>query len=88
MPGGIHPPPTQWLVWPTPNYIDPITKPKCVLFFACLLGPISAALLLARMWVRIRVQKRAGCDDWLMLVAWVSNATYGRAAEKLTVIAL
>jgi hypothetical protein len=71
MPGGIHPPLSQWLLWPAPNYVDPITKPKYVLFFACLFGPLSVLFLAARLWVRVRVQKSAGWDDWLMLASFV-----------------
>ena len=61
----------QFLIWPKPNYIDPPTKPKYVLVFSCLLGPISLVLLLARLWIRVRIQKNAGVDDWLILASWV-----------------
>ncbi|KZM23798.1 uncharacterized protein EKO05_0009792 [Ascochyta rabiei] len=69
MPGGILPTPEELLSWPVPNYNDPVTKPKYVLVFSCIIGPISIALLLARLWVRIHTQRSAGWDDWLMLVA-------------------
>ncbi|KAF2831695.1 hypothetical protein CC86DRAFT_282536 [Ophiobolus disseminans] len=71
MPGGIHPPASQWFKWPRPNYVDPTTKPKYILVLSCLLGPLSLAVLLARLWVRVRIQKSAGLDDWLMLASWV-----------------
>jgi hypothetical protein len=74
MPGGIHAPTEQWLKWPAPNYVDPPTKPKYVLAFACLLGPISTLLLFARLWIRARVQRRAGWDDWLILASWVCES--------------
>jgi hypothetical protein len=54
-----------------PNYINPPTKSKYVLIAACVLGPISILLLLARLWVRIRLQRNAGLDDWLMLASLV-----------------
>ncbi|CAO2651656.1 Nn.00g042260.m01.CDS01 [Neocucurbitaria sp. VM-36] len=69
MPGGIHPPIEQILEWPRPNYIDPDTRPKYVLIFSCIIGPISIALLFARLWARIRIQNSAGWDDWLMLAS-------------------
>jgi hypothetical protein len=69
---GLRTPPLEvWLNWPRPNYIDPITKPKYVLVLSCILGPISIVMLLARLWVRLRIQRSAGWDDWLMLAAWV-----------------
>ncbi|KAF9700510.1 hypothetical protein EKO04_001498 [Ascochyta lentis] len=70
MPGGMHAPVEQWLSWPAPNYVDPPTKPKYVLVFSCLLGPISTLLLFARLWIRVRVQRSPGWDDWLILVSW------------------
>jgi hypothetical protein len=73
MPGGIHPPIDEILSWSTPNYHNPVTQPKYVLVFSCVVGPISIALLLARLWVRIRMQNSAGWDDWLMLAAAVST---------------
>lgn len=62
MSGGIHPPMEQWQKWPKPNYIDPVTQPKYVLIFSCLLGPISSALIFARLWARIHIQNNAGWD--------------------------
>jgi hypothetical protein len=73
MPGGLRPPLEQFIAWPRPNYDDPITKPKYVLVFSCILGPISLALLVARLWVRLRIQKSAGWDDWLMFASWVCD---------------
>jgi hypothetical protein len=71
MPGGLHPPIEQWLEWPAPNYIDPPTRPPYVLIAACILGPASLATFLARLWVRLRIQKNPGWDDLLMLASWV-----------------
>lgn len=73
MPGGIHPPLEVIATWPKPNYESPQTQPKIILIFACILGPLTVTLLLARLWVRIRMQHNAGLDDWLMLAAIVSN---------------
>ncbi|KAH8714071.1 hypothetical protein GQ44DRAFT_829934, partial [Phaeosphaeriaceae sp. PMI808] len=67
--GGVSPPIEQWLLWPTPNYIDPVTKPKHVLLVSCFFAPISIALLSMRLWVRISAQRSAGWDDWLMLAS-------------------
>lgn len=78
MPGGLHAPIEQWLAWPGPNYIDPPTKPKYVLVVACIFGPICLPTFLARLWVRLRIQKNPGWDDFLMLLAWVGALTTKR----------
>jgi hypothetical protein len=72
MPGGIQPPMEELLSWPIANYENPVTQPKYVLIFSCIIGPMSIALLLARIWVRVHVQHSAGWDDWLMLAAAVT----------------
>ncbi|KAJ4350083.1 uncharacterized protein N0V89_008704 [Didymosphaeria variabile] len=71
MPGGIHPPLSVVLSWPTPNYVGPVTRPKVATILACVLGPLTMLLLFARLWVRIRIQQHAGLDDWLMIAASV-----------------
>ncbi|KAL5410926.1 hypothetical protein PMIN06_002491 [Paraphaeosphaeria minitans] len=71
MPGGIHPPLSVILQWPKPNYISPVTRPNVATIVACVFGPLTTLLLFARLWVRIRVQRNAGLDDWLMIAAIV-----------------
>jgi hypothetical protein len=71
MPGGIHPPLSVILSWPTPNYIDPITRPNITTVLACVFGPVTILLIFARLWVRIRLQQNAALDDWLMIAASV-----------------
>jgi hypothetical protein len=73
MPGGIHPPLEVILAWPKPNYVDPERRSNSMLIVSCVLGPITVALLLARLWVRIFHQRNPGWDDWLMLAATVSK---------------
>ncbi len=69
MPGGLFPPASVWQEWPAGNYDNPVTKPKYLLAFACLLGPISFAVLFARLWVRFRIQRNPGWDDWIMIMS-------------------
>ncbi|KAF2871683.1 hypothetical protein BDV95DRAFT_457021, partial [Massariosphaeria phaeospora] len=65
------PPLDTILSWPTPNYVDPETKSKAVLIIACVFGPLTLGLFIGRLWVRLKIQKNAGWDDWLMIVAMV-----------------
>jgi hypothetical protein len=75
MPGGINPPLEVILNWPKPNYVDPETRSNTMLLVACICGPITIGLMLARLWVRIIHQRTAGWDDWLMLAATVCCLT-------------
>jgi hypothetical protein len=74
MPGGLHPPLEVLLSWPAPNFINPQTKPNTITILACILGPVTVGMLLARLWVRIFHQRKPGWDDWLMLAAIVSSS--------------
>lgn len=84
MPGGINVPLDVLLAWPAPNYNNPVTQSKYVLIFSCIIGPISIALLCARLWVRMQMQHNAGWDDWLMLAAAVSTSGFLSAGTSLT----
>lgn len=76
MPGGVPPPIEVILSWPVPNYDDPVTRPKAMPVLAGILGFFTLTLFLARLWVRIKMQRNAGLDDWLMVAAMVSTRTY------------
>ena len=69
--GGINTPLAVVLTWPTPDPVNPVTRPATILVLTCILGPISIGLSLARLWVRVHHQKNADWDDWLMGVATV-----------------
>ncbi|CBY01463.1 hypothetical protein LEMA_P002500.1 [Plenodomus lingam JN3] len=75
MPGGIHPPIEVVLAWPEPNYINPAVRPNTVTILACILGPTTVAMVLARLWVRIIIQRHPGWDDWIVLAATVSQSS-------------
>lgn len=75
MPGGIHAPIEEILKWPTPNYVNPTTRPNTVLLIACICGPFTFAMLMARLWVRIFHQRNPGWDDWLVVAGTVSLVT-------------
>jgi len=73
MPGGIHPPIEEILRWPRPNYVNPITRPDTVLILSCVFGPITFAMLMARLWVRVFHQRTPGWDDWLVVAGTVRS---------------
>jgi hypothetical protein len=78
MPGGIHAPLEVILTWPTPNYVNPTTRPNTIFVLACVCGPTTIVLLLGRLWVRSFHQRNPGWDDWLILAGTVRLITSGR----------
>jgi hypothetical protein len=73
MPGGFYAPLEVSQHWPVPNYENPELRPNTILILSYILGPLTVALCLVRIWVRVYHQKSAGVDDWLMLAAIVSS---------------
>ena len=71
MPGGIHPPHAVVATWPRPNFVDPIKHSHATAGVMTVLGIAVVGTVLARLWARAVVQRRAGLDDWLMLVSLV-----------------
>jgi hypothetical protein len=39
---------------------------------AAIFTPITIFVVFARLWVRFRLQRNAGVDDWLMIVSLVN----------------
>ncbi|KAF1931325.1 uncharacterized protein M421DRAFT_56758 [Didymella exigua CBS 183.55] len=71
MPGGLHPPIEVILKWPAPNYVNPTTRPNTIFVIACVCGPVTFAMLMARLWVRIFHQRNPGWDDWLVVAGTI-----------------
>ncbi|KAF1951548.1 hypothetical protein CC80DRAFT_424510 [Byssothecium circinans] len=69
MPGGIHPPREVVRSWPTPDYVNPVTRPMAETIIACVFGPVTLFLMFARLWIRLRIQRNCGWDDWFMIAA-------------------
>jgi len=59
--------------WPTPNYDDPVTRSKTALVISILLGTVMLAVVAARLWARVFIQRNVGLDDWIIIVALVSH---------------
>lgn len=70
------PPPDVSANWPSPNFVNPALKGQSLLITQVILVPLALTALVARLFVRIRIVKRWGCDDVLMIFAWVSHHYY------------
>ncbi|USP80436.1 hypothetical protein yc1106_07710 [Curvularia clavata] len=69
MPGGPSPPLSVIASWPAPNYVNPEGRGRVTSNLAFVLTPITFFVIFARLWARFRMQRNAGWDDWLMVIA-------------------
>jgi len=70
---GKMPPLAVIATWPTPNYIDPVTRGPEVVVVSVILGGLAVAVVAARIYARVHILKSFGIDDGLILLATVSN---------------
>ncbi|KAI2427842.1 hypothetical protein LOZ52_002918 [Ophidiomyces ophidiicola] len=76
MAGGFHPPPAVMASWPRPNYVNPPTRGEGVMIVALVLGVLMLIFVSLRVWVRFRVQREPGVDDYIVLAAVVRDPQY------------
>ncbi|KAI1637769.1 hypothetical protein F4809DRAFT_603289 [Biscogniauxia mediterranea] len=65
------PPVGVMLTWPTPNYVDPVTRGPALIIIQLIVCPVALICLALRLWVRMSRLKRCWWDDWLMIAAAV-----------------
>jgi hypothetical protein len=65
------PPPDVLASWPTPNYINPVTRGPALIVVEILALCIGAIFLGLRMYVRLRIMRSVDWDDWLMVAGAV-----------------
>ncbi|KAL3481373.1 hypothetical protein BJX99DRAFT_253677 [Aspergillus californicus] len=61
------PPPEVIASWPEPNYINPSYQGHQLLVVGIILLITSSTILGLRLWVRLRMKRSAGWDDWIMV---------------------
>lgn len=71
MPGGFYPPPSVIASWPTPNYVDPPERGVGVVIVAVIFGVLMLVTASARLWVRFRILREPGLDDYLIALSVV-----------------
>ena len=73
-----NPPPDVVASWPTPNYTNPETRGPALIIVELLAVSISTICLGLRLYVRARIVRSVGWDDWLMVGATVRMySSYG-----------
>jgi hypothetical protein len=85
MPGGLHPPPEVIASWPPANTVNPEGRGTVTSIIAGVLSPFTFFVIFARLWVRFRLQRNAGWDDWLMIAALVFPLLSHQVFRSLTV---
>ncbi len=68
-------PPEVAASWPKPNYINPDTRGPALVIVELITLPIAFVFLALRLYVRIKILRKTGWDDWIMVLAAVSTAT-------------
>jgi Na+/phosphate symporter len=71
MPGGSHPPLSVILSWPTPNYVDPVTRGWGDVILCVVLYALALFTVVARLWARLIIKHNAGLDDVMIVIAMV-----------------
>jgi hypothetical protein len=71
MPGGFDPPPSVIASWPQSNYVDPDARGKELIVFSGVLGIASLLAVVSRIYVRVKIQKRLGTDDYCLVLGLV-----------------
>lgn len=65
------PPPELVATWPKPNYINPEHQGPQLTVIVLIFCTLSYIVVGLRTYVRVRIKKTAGWDDWLMLATLV-----------------
>ncbi|KAL7776458.1 hypothetical protein CFE70_006874 [Pyrenophora teres f. teres 0-1] len=79
----LLPPLSVIQAWPAPNYEDPVTRSKAAMIVSIILGTVMLAVVAARLWARIFIQRRVGADDWLIIAA-LDSVPHNRINNKST----
>ncbi|QDS68660.1 hypothetical protein FKW77_001990 [Venturia effusa] len=61
--------------WPTPNYVDPVTRGPLVYIATGIFFGLATLAIIVRLYARVFVRKWVGLDDYLIIFAWLSFAS-------------
>lgn len=69
------PPPQVLLTWPTPNYVDPLTRGNDALIVNIVCLSFAFVVTLLRLYTRLKITYSPGLDDALIVIALVCAKT-------------
>ena len=82
------PPDDVMYSWPTPNYVDPVTRAPGIRAGMTVSAVLALVAVGMRLYIRMRVVRKVGVDDWLVGAAMVGwrfsflNGVGGREFEN------
>ena len=71
MPGGTRPPAEVIAHWPVPDHENPERHSPALTILCSVLGPLAFFVVGSRLWARFFISRKAGLDDWLIMIALV-----------------
>ena len=72
----LHPPLSVALAWPSPNYVDPITRGKSRMIVTIILSFLVLLVLVLRFYTRLSLTKVFNSDDILIALTTVSTSGF------------
>jgi hypothetical protein len=68
----MHMPPLDLIAsWPTPNYVDPVMRGPANIIITLIFFPLVFLIVGVRIYMRLRISRSFGADDWLILLCLV-----------------
>jgi hypothetical protein len=79
------PTPEEIAAWPAPNYVNPNTRvPEFVAVLVCGLA-LMLPFIVGRIYIRMKVRRQFGTDDWIILAAAVRTHTHPSCIYLLSI---
>ncbi|KAH0545366.1 hypothetical protein FGG08_000507 [Glutinoglossum americanum] len=57
--------------WPKPNYVNPVRRGPALLIVNAILLPITTAVIIGRLYARLKIVRSAGLDDLFIALAYI-----------------
>lgn len=67
----LLPPAEVLATWPTPNYVDPVTRGPAVNIVNIILISIAFVVTVLRLYTRFKITCTPGLDDFFIVIAFV-----------------
>jgi hypothetical protein len=65
--------PLALLSWPTPNYVDPVTRGPALNVICGVFFTLATVAVYSRLYARIFIRKWFGWDDLFVILGWVGS---------------
>ena len=72
----LHPPFTVALTWPTPNYVNPVTRGYSRMIVAVIFTPLILLVLALRYYTRLSLTRKFNANDILIAATTVRTLRF------------